>query len=88
MLFDTSRSALIARGNYPHVEIWSDVSNTNHGGTLRFGGYDNGSSGAYKSWHIGTGGSDLVFLDIGYGGASNPNPHAGIAGLGITVSAT
>jgi hypothetical protein len=86
MLFDTSRSALIARGNYPHVEIWSDVSNSNHGPTLRFGGYDNGSSGAYKAWNIGTAGSDLYFLDIGYGGNSNANPHAGIAGLGASYS--
>jgi len=85
MLFDSSRSALIARGNYPHVEIWSDVSNSNHGPTLRFGGYDNGSSGAYKSWNIGTAGSNLVFLDIGYGG-NNSNPHAGIAGLGAAYS--
>ena len=83
MLFDSSRSALIARGNYPHIELWSDVSNSNHGGTLRFGGYDNGSSGAYKSWNIGTPGSDLYFLDIGYGG-NNSNPHAGIAGLGAS----
>ncbi len=83
MLFDSSRSALIARGNYPHIELWSDVSNSNHGGTLRFGGYDNGSSGAYKSWNIGTPGSDLYFLDIGYGGY-NSNPHAGIAGLGAS----
>jgi hypothetical protein len=81
MLFDSSRSALIARGNYPHVELWADIENSNHGGTLRFGGYDNGSSGAYKSWNIGTAGSNLYFLDIGYG-ANNSNPHAGIAGLG------
>ena len=86
MLFDSSRSALIARGNYPHIELWSDVSNSNHGGTLRFGGYDNGSSGAYKSWNIGAPGSDLYFLDIAYGGASNSNPHAGIAGLGAAYS--
>jgi hypothetical protein len=85
MLFDSSRSALIARGNYPHVELWSDVSNANHGGTLRFGGYDNGSSGAYKSWNIGAPGSDLYFLDVGYGG-NNSNPHAGIAGLGAAYS--
>ncbi len=85
MLFDSSRSALIARGNYPHIELWSDVSNANHGGTLRFGGYDNGSSGAYKSWNIGAPGSDLYFLDIGYG-ANNANPHAGIAGLGAAYS--
>jgi hypothetical protein len=82
MLFDSSRSAVIARGNYPHFELWSDVSNSNHGGTLRFSGYDNGSSGAYKSWNIGAPGSNLYFLDIAYGGTSNPNPHAGIAGLG------
>jgi hypothetical protein len=86
MLFDSSRSALIARGNYPHIELWSDVSNSNHGGTLRFSGYDNGSSGAYKSWNIGAPGSDLYFLDIGYGGSSNSNPHAGIAGLGAAYS--
>ena len=83
MLFDTSRSALIARGNYPHIELWSDQANENHGGTLRFGGYNNGSSGSYKSWHVGTAASNLVFLDIGYGGSNNSNPHAGIAGLGV-----
>jgi hypothetical protein len=82
MLFDSGRPALVARGSYPHVEIWADIANSNHGGTLRFGGYDNGSSGAYKSWHIGTAAADLYFLDIGYGGTSNSNPHAGIAGLG------
>lgn len=82
ILFDSSRSALIARGNYPHLELWSEVENSNHGGTIRFSGYDNGSSGAYKSWNIGTAGSNLYFLDIAYGGASNSNPHAGIAGLG------
>jgi hypothetical protein len=84
MLFDSGRPALVARGNYPHVEIWASIANSNHGGTLRFGGYDNGSSGAYKSWHIGTAAADLYFLDIGYGGTSNSNPHAGIAGLGAS----
>jgi hypothetical protein len=86
ILYDTSRSALVARGNYPHIEIFSEVSNANHGGTLRFTGYDNGSSGAYKSWNIGAPGSDLYFLDIAYGGTSNSNPHAGIAGLGSAYS--
>lgn len=83
MLYDSSgRPALVARGAYPHIELWADVANGNHGGTLRFGGYDNGSSGAYKNWNIGTPGSNLYFLDIGYGGSSNSNPHSGIAGLG------
>jgi len=86
ILYDSSRSALVARGNYPHVEIFSEVSNSNHGGTLRFTGYDNGSSGAYKSWNIGAPGSDLYFLDFAYGGTSNSNPHAGIAGLGTAYS--
>ena len=86
ILYDSSRSALVARGNYPHVEIFSEVSNSNHGGTLRFTGYDNGSSGAYKSWNIGAPGSDLYFLDFAYGGTSNSNPHAGIAGLGAAYS--
>jgi hypothetical protein len=84
MLYDSSRAALVARGAYPHIELWSDVANDNHGGTLRFGGYDNGSSGAFKSWHIGTPGQNLYFMDIGYGGTSNSNPHAGIAGLGAS----
>ncbi len=84
MLYDSSRAAVVARGSYPHIELWADVSNSNHGGTLRFGGYNNGSSGDYKSWHIGTPGSDLYFMDIGYGGSNNSNPHAGIAGLGAS----
>jgi hypothetical protein len=84
MLYDSSRAALVARGAYPHIELWSDAANDNHGGTLRFGGYDNGSSGAFKSWHIGTPGQNLYFMDIGYGGTSNSNPHAGIAGLGAS----
>jgi hypothetical protein len=82
MLFDSGRPALIARGAYPHLELWADISNSNHGATIRLGGYDNGSSGNYKSWHIGTPGSDLYFMDIAYGGRNNPNPHGGIAGLG------
>ncbi|HLP22073.1 MAG TPA: tail fiber domain-containing protein, partial [Chitinophagales bacterium] len=84
MLFDGSgnyRPAVIARGTYPHIELWSDVSNANHGPTLRFGGYDNGSSGAYKHWVIGTAGSNLYFLDIGYQ-ANSGNPHEGISGYG------
>jgi hypothetical protein len=86
MLFDSGRPALIARGAYPHLELWADISNNNHGATIRLGGYDNGSSGNYKSWHIGTPGSDLYFMDIAYGGRNNPNPHAGIAGLGDSYS--
>jgi hypothetical protein len=88
MLYDSSRASLVARGNYPHVELWADVSNSNHGGTLRFGGYNNGVSGNYKSWDIGTAGSDLYFLDIAYGGDNNANPHAGIAGLGSAYGYT
>jgi hypothetical protein len=89
MLYDSSgRPALVARAAYPHIELWADVNNGNHGGTLRFGGYDNGSSGAYKNWNIGTPGSDLYFLDIAYGGNSNSNPHSGIAGLGTPYGYT
>jgi hypothetical protein len=54
----------IASDERRNVELWADVANANHGATLRFGGYDNGSSGAYKSWNIGTPGSNLYFLDI------------------------
>ena len=76
------RPAVLIRGSYPHLELFSHVANGNHGPTIRFTGYDNGSSGAWKHWVIGTSGSQLNFLDIGYsysGACSNNNPHCGIS---------
>jgi hypothetical protein len=79
------RPGMQIRGSYPHLDIVSVVANGNHGGTLRFMGYNNGSSGAYKHWVIGTGGSDLTFLDFGFASDAS-NPHQGISGYsGTTV---
>jgi hypothetical protein len=79
------RPGIQVRGSYPHIDIVSVIGNGNHGGTLRFMGYNNGSSGAYKHWVIGTGGSDLTFLDFGFASDAS-NPHQGISGYsGTTV---
>jgi hypothetical protein len=79
------RPGMQIRGQYPHIDMVSVVSNSAHGPTLRFMGYDNGSSGAYKHWVVGTAGSNLTFLDFGF--ASNAsNPHEGISGyVGTTL---
>jgi hypothetical protein len=48
-------------------------------------GYNNGSSGAYRHWVIGTAGSDLTFLDFGFASDAS-NPHQGISGYeGVTL---
>jgi hypothetical protein len=79
------RPGIQVRGSYPHIDIVSVIANGNHGGTLRFMGYNNGSSGAYKHWVIGTGASDLTFLDFGFASDAS-NPHQGISGYsGTTV---
>ena len=79
------RPGMQVRGQYPHIDIVSVVSNGNHGGTLRFMGYNNGSSGAYKHWVIGTAASDLTFLDFGFASDAS-NPHQGISGYeGVTL---
>ena len=73
------RPGIQIRGQYPHIDLVGTVANGNHGSTLRFAGYDSGSSGAYKHWVIGTASNALTFLDIGF--ASNAsNPHNGISG--------
>jgi hypothetical protein len=81
----TYRPGMQIRGQYPHIDMVGVVGNVNHGPTFRFMGYDNGSSGAYKHWVIGTAAQNLTFLDFGF--ASNAsNPHQGISGYeGTTI---
>jgi hypothetical protein len=78
------RPGIQIRGQYPHIDLIGVISNNNHGPTLRFMGYDNGSSGAYKHWVIGTAGSNVTFLDIGFTNNAS-NPHEGISGYGGTT---
>jgi hypothetical protein len=78
------RPGIQIRGQYPHIDLIGVINNNNHGPTLRFMGYDNGSSGAYKHWVIGTAGSNVTYLDFGFAN-SDSNPHAGISGYGGTT---
>ena len=79
------RPGMQIRGQYPHIDMVGVVANANHGPTFRFMGYDNGSSGAYKHWVIGTASQNLTFLDFGFASNQN-NPHAGISGYeGVTL---
>jgi len=81
----TYRPGMQIRGSYPHIDMVGVVANPDHGPTFRFMGYDNGSSGAYKHWVIGTAAQNLTFLDFGFAN-SNSNPHAGISGYeGVTL---
>ncbi len=73
------RPGLTVKGSYPEINIVSSqFDNSNHGPTLRFVGYKDGNRNSWRHWVIGTGG-DATFLDFGYSGNSQTNPHMGIA---------
>jgi hypothetical protein len=65
-------------GGYPQVVLMSQIANVNHGPTIMLGSYDSGSSTSHQHWSIGTSGVNSSFLDIGFHGGTDPNPHAGI----------
>ncbi len=64
-------------GNYPQLVLMSQVANSSHGPTIMLGS-KNSADTAHKHWSIGTSGQDSTFLDIGYHGGTDINPHAGI----------
>ena len=80
VLREGRRPDLTLRGQYPQINlIGSRISNTTHGPTLRFMGYDsaNASSGNHKHWVIGTSSTDSTMLSFGYS-PNRDNPHYGI----------
>ena len=75
-----NRPDLTIKGQYPQLNIMSTkISNTTHGGTLRFAAYDtaNASSGNFKHWVIGIAGTNATALHFGYS-PNQTNPHYGI----------
>lgn len=73
------RPSLGATGVYPQMVMMAGGSGSNsHGATLSIGSYDAGTSGNHKHWSIGSSGQNSTFLDIGYHGGTDLNPHAGI----------
>ena len=77
---ETRRPDLTIKGQYPQLNLMSsEISNSNHGPTLRFVGYDgaNASSGNYKHWVIGTAATNATALHFGYS-PNQTNPHYGI----------
>ncbi len=78
------RPSIAMTGSYPQFILMSGVGNANHGPTISLAAYDSGSSGAFKSWTLGTAGNNATFLDIGYGTSGNPHVN-GIRGYGTTV---
>ena len=80
VLREGRRPDLTLRGQYPQINlIGSRISNTNHGPTIRFMGYDsaNASSGNHKHWVIGTAATNSTMLSFGYS-PNRDNPHYGI----------
>ena len=78
-LNDTNdRPAIIVTGHYPHLELFSNVANTNHGPAIRLGAYTDATATSFKHWVIGTAGRNASFLDIGFSDRNDANPHAGI----------
>ncbi|GJM33962.1 MAG: hypothetical protein DHS20C18_29630 [Saprospiraceae bacterium] len=73
------RPGLAISGAYPQIDLFStDGNNTSHGPTLKFSAYNDANKTSFKNWSIGTSAADARFLDIGFSGASDNNPHAGI----------
>jgi hypothetical protein len=75
------RPSIAATGVYPQIVMMAGESvNASHGPTLMMGSYDNtnSSTGNHKHWSIGTSGYESTFLDFGYHGGTDLNPHAGI----------
>lgn len=72
------RPGLAITGSYPELDLFSEADNTNHGPTIRLGGYNNDKKDSFKQWVIGTSGRNSSFLDIGFSDKNDPNPHAGI----------
>lgn len=73
------RPSVAITGVYPQMVMMSGNSgNGNHGASIMIGGYDSGASGAHKHWAIGTSGQNSTFLDFGYHGGTDLNPHSGI----------
>jgi len=81
------RPSIGITGIYPQLVLFGGGSgNTNHGATFMIGSYNAGTSGASQHWSIGTAGNGSSFLDIGYSGNNDMNPHAGIRNYnGTTV---
>jgi hypothetical protein len=79
------RPGLSLTGHYPEIVLMAGgAANGSHGSSISLGAFDSGTSGALKSWTIGTPGMNATFMDIGWG--TNSNPHAnGLAGLGNTL---
>ena len=76
----TTRPGVVVRGSYPHIEmVAAGIDNVTHGATLRFVAYDTGNAttGNFKHWVIGCGGTNATGLYFGYS-ANQTNPHYGI----------
>lgn len=78
LLNEQRRPGIALTGQYPEINLFSRVNNTNHGPTIRLGSYDADTGDATKQWSIGTAGRNSRFLDIGFSTTNNGNPHNGI----------
>ena len=78
LLNEARRPGIALTGQYPELNLFSKVANTNHGPTIRLGSYDGDTGNAIKQWVIGTSGRNSRFLDFGFSTTNNGNPHNGI----------
>lgn len=72
------RPSLKITGNYPQIVLMAGgANNANHGATLSFASYDTGTatSGAFKSFTMGTQGYNANAFDIGFGTSTNPHSN-------------
>ena len=72
------RPSLKITGNYPQIVLMAGgANNANHGATLSFASYDTGTatSGAFKSFTMGTQGYNANAFDIGFGTSTNPHTN-------------
>ncbi|MCP4996286.1 MAG: tail fiber domain-containing protein [Gammaproteobacteria bacterium] len=78
LLNESRRPGIALTGQYPELNLFSRVSNANHGPTIRLGSYDAATGDKTKQWVIGTAGRNSHFLDFGFSTTNNGNPHNGI----------